>query len=85
MGFLKKIIKPFKKLSSFTGKVVKGAASGGLVGAAAAFVKNVGPGNKNKNKKKLDAKNLYKNGVPSGGAKGSSSSVRFQNDRFVTT
>lgn len=85
MGFLKKVMRPFKKLSSFAGKVVKGAASGGLVGAAAAFVKNVGPGKKKKKttaQKSLDAQGIYKNSLPeTGKGKG----VRFQNDRFVTT
>lgn len=78
MGFLKKIIKPFKKISSFAGKVVKGAESGGLLGAAGAFVKNLG--GSSKKKKKPAAKDTYKNGVPSGPT--SKLDLRFQTDRF---
>lgn len=78
MGFLQKVIKPFKKIASFAGKVVKGAQSGGLIGAGAAFVKNLG--GSSKKKKKPAAKEVYKNGVPSGAASGSG--VRFQTDRF---
>lgn len=84
MGFLKKVIRPFKKLASFTGKVVKGAASGGLVGAAAAFVKNVGPAKKKtKAQKSLDAKGIYKNSNPNNGSAGGG--VRFNMDKFSTT
>jgi hypothetical protein len=76
MGFLKKIIKPFKKLSSFAGKVVKGAASGGLVGAAAAFVKNAG-GRKPKKKVSLSANSGAKPGTSKPG-------VRFVNNLITT-
>jgi len=75
MGLLKKIVKPFKKLATFTGKVVKGAESGGLVGAAAAFVKNVGGRSK---KKKVSTSS------PGATPKTKSAEVRFNGSVFTT-
>lgn len=44
MSLFSKIGRGFKKLASFTGKVTKGIASGGLAGGAAAFASNLGGG-----------------------------------------
>jgi hypothetical protein len=44
MGLFDKIGKGLKKLGSFAGKVLKGVASGGVVGGIAAGVSNLGGG-----------------------------------------
>lgn len=64
MGLLKKIGKGIKKFGSFTGKVVKGVASGGLVGGGAAFVSNLGGSSSKAQKKTFSAKDILKNSLP---------------------
>jgi hypothetical protein len=66
MGFLKKIGRGIKKFASFTGKVVKGFAKGGIVGAGSAFVSNLGSGSSKPAQKASFASdsNLYASALP---------------------
>jgi hypothetical protein len=68
MGLVSKIKRGVSKLGSFVGKVVKGASEGGLIGAGASFVQNLGGSSTKKQsaaqKATFASTNLYNNALP---------------------